>query len=109
MMTLIDDFLSIAYHFFMNRYNVGFLPFFRETFISKQFLKKIAKGFAIEEAHNFIIRIDISSCPWTLFGSNDLIILIISSLQNSKVDSFCSVANIIFGAIELPLSTIGNC
>ena len=51
---------------------------------SKQFLKRIDKGFAIEEAHSFIIRIDISSCPWVLFGSNDLKILINSSVQNRK-------------------------
>ena len=76
---------------------------------SKQFLKRIDKGFAIEEAHNFIIRIDISSCPWALFASNNLIILIISSKQNSKVDSFCSVANVMFGGIELPLSTVVHC
>ena len=72
---------------------------------SKQFLKRIGKGFPIEEAHNSIIRIDISSCPWALFGCNDLIILIITSVQNSKVDSFSSVANVIFAGIELLLST----
>ena len=49
---------------------------------SKQFIKNIGKGFAIEEAHNFIIQIDISSSLWALFGSNDLMILTISSLQN---------------------------
>ena len=76
---------------------------------SKQFLKRIGKGFAIEEAHNFIIRTDISSCPWGLFGCNDLIILTISSVQNSKVDSFCSVANVILGGIELWLSTVLHC
>ena len=68
---------------------------------SKQFLQKTEKGFAIEKACNFIIRIDISSCPWASSGSNDLITLIISSVQNSKF----SVANVIFGRIDLTLST----
>ena len=81
----------------MNRYNVGFAPFFRETFIFKTLSKRIDKGFAIEEAHNFVIRIHISSCPWALLESNDLIILTVSSVQNSNADSFCSVVNVIFG------------
>ena len=76
---------------------------------SKQFLKKINRGFAIEEVHNFIIQIDVSSYPWALFRPNDLIILIILSMQNPKVDSFCSVADVIFGGIELLLSTLVNC
>ena len=75
----------------------------------KQFLTRIDKGFAIEEAHNFIIRIDISLCPCVLFGSNDLIISTILSVQISKVGSFCSVANVILGGIELSLSTVVHC
>lgn len=43
-----------------------------------------------------------------LFGSNNLIILIIYG-QNSKVDNFCSVSNIIFGGIELLLSIDVHC
>ena len=108
-MILVGNFWSIAYHFFMSRYNVGFLPFFRETLIFKTVSKKNwqgFKGFAIKEPHNFIIRIDISSCPWALFGSNDLIFLTMPSVQNSKVDSFCSVANVILGGIELLLFTV---
>ena len=79
---------------------LAFLHSLGKHWFLKQFLKRIYKGFPIEEAHNFIIRIDISSCPWALFGSTDLIILTISSVQNSKVDSFCSVANVILGGIE---------
>ena len=41
-----------------------------------------------------------------LLGFNDLTILTISSVQNSEVDSFCSVANVIFARIELSLSTV---
>ena len=33
-----------------------------EHSFSKQFLKRINKDFVIEEAHNFIIRTDISLC-----------------------------------------------
>ena len=73
---------------------------------SKQVLKRIDKGFAIVEAHNIIIRVDILSYRWALFGSSDLNILVISSVQNSKIDSFCSVANVIFGGTELALSTV---
>ena len=76
---------------------------------SNHFLTRTIKGFAIEEAHNFIIRIDIGSPPWFLFGSSDLIIVIISSIQNSKVDSFYSVANFIFSGIEVPLSIVAHC
>ena len=76
---------------------------------SKLFLKRTDIGFAIEKAHNLIIRIDISSCQWTLFGFNNLIILAISSVQNSKVDSFCSVANVILGRTELSLSPVLHC
>ena len=57
-MLLVGKILSIVYHFFRNRYNVGFLPFLKmelETF-SKQFLYSIGKGFAIEETHNVIIE-----------------------------------------------------
>ena len=80
----------------------------KHTF-SKQVLKRIDKGFAIVEAHNIIIRVDILSYRWAVFGSNDLIILVISSVQNSKIDRFCSVANVIFGGIELALSTVVHC
>ena len=76
---------------------LAFFHFSGKHWFLKQFLKRTDKGFAIEEAHNFIIGIDIPSCPGTLFGSNNLIILTISSVQNSKVDSFCSVANLILG------------
>ena len=68
---------------------------------SKQFLQKTEKGFAIEKEYNVIIRIDISSCPWASSGSNNLITLKISSVQNSKF----SVANVIFGQIDLTLFT----
>ena len=71
----------------MNKSKDGF-PSFREVYLSKQFLLRFDKGFANEEAQSPIIQIGISSCAWTLFGSSDLIILIISSVQNFKVDSF---------------------
>ena len=63
-------------------------------------------GFVVEKSDHFIIPIDISSSPWVFFGSNDLIMLTISSVQNSKVDSFCSVEKVLFGWIELSLSTV---
>ena len=71
----------------MNKSNDGFRSF-REAFLSKQFLVRFEQGFANEEARSPIIPIGISSCLWTLFGSSDLMILIILSLQNFKVDSF---------------------
>ena len=56
---------------------------------SKQFLKVIDKGFAIEESHNFIIRIDVSSYQSVLFGSNDLII--ICTKYKSRQRLFCCI------------------
>ena len=70
--------------------------------LSKQFLKRITSGFEIEEAHVFMIQINISSCPLAILGSNDLIIFKISSEQNLKVDN---LSNIIFAVIELLLPT----
>ena len=52
--------------------------------LSREFLKKIASGFEIEEAHIFIIWIDIPSCPLALLGSNGLIMFAISPEQISK-------------------------
>ena len=72
-MILIDNFFIMLAFFYS----------LREHSFSKQFSKKINKSFVTEEAHNFIM------CSGTLFGSSNLIIEIIS-VQNSKVDNFCS-------------------
>ena len=77
--------------------------------LSRQFLKRIASGFAIEEAHIFIIRIVISSWPWALLGSNDLIIFTISPGQISKVDNLSSVTKLVFAGIALLLSIVVHC
>ena len=49
--------LSIVYHFFLNRYYVSFLPFFREAFTLEIIPIENRRGFEIEEAHVFIIHI----------------------------------------------------
>ena len=80
------------------------LPFFHflgKHSLSRQFLKRIASGFEIEEARIFIVRIDISSCPWALFGSNDLIIFTISPEQIWKVDNLSSVTKLVFAGIAV--------
>ena len=87
-MILVGHFWSIAYNFLWTGTVLAFFHSLGKHSFSKQFLKRVYKGFAIEEAHNFTIRIDISSCPWALLGSNDLTILIMSSTQNAEVDSF---------------------
>ena len=63
--------------------------------VSRQFLKIRCNGFDIEEAQSFIIRIEISSWPCALFWSNDLIILTISSTQNSKDECLSLVTKFI--------------
>ena len=49
-MILVDDFFIMLAFFYS----------LREHSFSKQFLEKINKSFVTEEAHNFIVRIDIS-------------------------------------------------
>ena len=77
--------------------------------LSSQFLKRIASGFKIKEAHIFIIRIDILACPWALLGSNDLTIVAILPKQISKVDHFFSVIKLVFAGIALLLSIVVHC
>ena len=71
--------------------------------LSRQFLKRIVSGFAIEEVHIFIIQMVIPLCPWAFLGSNDFIIFTISLGQISKVDKF------IFGGTVLLLSIVVHC
>ena len=88
------------------------LAFFRylgKHSLSRQFLKRIVSGFEIKEAQIFIIQIDISSCPWALLGSNDLIIFTISPNQISKVKNIFSVSKLIFAGMELLLSIVVHC
>ena len=82
------------------------LAFFRylgKHSLSRQFLKRIVSGFEIKEAQIFIIQIDISSCPWALLGSNDLIIFTISPEQISKVDNLSSITKLAFAGVALLL------
>ena len=77
--------------------------------VSRQFLKIGCNGFDIEEAQSFIIRIEISSWPWALFWSKDLIILTISSTQNSKDESLSLVWKFIFTRAVLSLDIGVHC
>ena len=58
---------------------------------------KNCSGFDIEVAHSFNIRINVSSWPWALFGSNDLINfnnIIVGNFKSRK--SFLSFKTYIF-------------
>ena len=77
------NFESTAYHHFVNWHNISFLPFVVKHSFSKLCLTSKNKGFDIKEAHSFNMPMEIPSCPLALFGSKDLIILIISSLEIS--------------------------
>ena len=63
----------------------------------KWFIKRIVIGFEIEKAHISIIQTDISSFPWVLFGSNDIIIVTISSNPFQKYKSFVGLESYILG------------
>ena len=71
---------------------LAFFYSFRKHLFSKLCLKSKKERFDIEEAHNFNMRMEIPSCPWALFGSKDLIILVFSSLEISK-DEILSVVS----------------
>ena len=73
---------------------------------SRHVLKSIANGFEIKEAHTFIMRIDISLCPWALLGSNDLIIFTIPPEQISKVDSLSLFFKLVFAETKLLFSIV---
>ena len=110
-MVLVDNFWSIAYYFFMNKY-YAMLVFFhslREHSLLKQFLNRIARGFETEEAHGFIIRIDTSSSPLAFLRSNDLITIAISSKKVSKKDSNSWVWKVIFARIDLLFAIFTYC
>ena len=77
--------------------------------ISRQFLKIRCNGFDIEDAQSFIMRIEISSWPWSLFWPNDLIILTISSAQNSKDESLSLVSKFVIAGIVLSLDIGVHC
>ena len=74
-MILTDNVWSIACYVFL--WTGTMLAFFHSLgkySLSRQLLKRAASGFAIKEAHIFVIHIVVSSCPRTLLGSNDFII-----------------------------------
>ena len=77
--------------------------------VSGQFLKIRCNGFDIEETQSFIIRIEVSSWPWALFWSKDLIILTISSTQNSKDESLSLIPKFIFTGTVLSLDIGVHC
>ena len=77
--------------------------------LSKQFLKRTAIGFEIEETHIFIIGIDILSSPWVLLESSDLIIFSISYEKISKVKIFYLVLKLLFVMIELLFPIVVHC
>ena len=89
--------------FFMDRNYVCYFPFLGEWLSFNTVSENRCNGFDIEEAKSFVMRIEISSWPWALFWSKDLIILIISSTQNSKNESVSLVSKFIFTGSLLPL------
>ena len=93
-MILVDNFWSITYHFIWTDIMLAFLRSLGKHSFSKKILKRIDNRFEIEEAYLFIIWIDISSCLWTLLGSNGLIIFTKLSEQISKIENFSSVLNV---------------
>ena len=50
------------------------------------------RGFEIDVAHNFNMRIEIPSQPWALFGSNERISLIIVSVSILMSESLVTVS-----------------
>ena len=76
------NFESIAYRLFLGVGTIfAFFHSFGKYSFSKLCLKSKNKGFGIKEAHRFNMRMEIPSCPWALFRSKDLIMLVISSLE----------------------------
>ena len=53
--------------FFQNTFSSEHLWWAASDSFSKQFLNVIWNRFYTEDAHNFIMWIHISSCPWALF------------------------------------------
>ena len=60
------------------------LHFLGKYSFSKQFLNTICSGFDIEDAHSYIMWIDISSCPWASIVSNALMTLVIAYFKEAK-------------------------
>ena len=68
-----------------------FHSFGKHSFITL-LLKRICRGFEIDAAHNFTMRIEIPSQPWALFGSNERISLIIVPVSILMSESLATVS-----------------
>ena len=73
---------------------ICFFPFIWKQFIITLLPKRICKGFGIDVAHNFNMRIEIPSQLWTLFGSNEQTSLTIVSVSMLKSGSLVTVSMI---------------
>ena len=89
--------------FLWTRIMFRFFHSLRNESVSRRFLKIRCNVFDIEEAQNFVTRIEISSWLWDLIWSDDLIILTISSTQNSKDESLSLVSKFILTGTVLSL------
>ena len=75
---------------------------------SNSFWKEYAKVLILK-IHTLIMRIDILSCPRTLFQSDALIDFLVSPLPKSKVKSLFSVSKVRFVERELFWTNVLHC
>ena len=75
------NFESTVYYVFCELVQFAFFHLFGKLSFSKLCLKSKSKGFDIVEAHSFNMWMKMPSCLYALFGSKELIILVILSLE----------------------------
>ena len=105
-MILVGNFWSIVYHFFMNMYNVAFLPFIRETFIFKTVSKENWQRFCDRRSTLFYLLnryffVSMSLVWIQRFNNLDI-------CTEFKSRQFFLVSNVLFGGIELTLSIVAQ-
>ena len=108
-MTLVGNYLLFVCHIF---YELGqHLPFFihlENIYLLHYYrglcrgLRRICRGFEIDVAPNFNIRIEIPSQPWALFGSNERLSLRIISGSILISESLVTVSMVWLLGRELP-------
>ena len=106
-MILANNFWSIVCHVFMNRYYVGFLPFFRKTFtreaVPKENRQRFRSGRSAHFYHSYFIvfmKLIRIKWPYNLYNI---------TWTNFKVDNLSSVTKLVFAGIALLLSIVVYC